>query len=206
MLKLVNKAITDRINKNSVILDPAGLYYMKSSFIGAGGASGIIYKLLDTNKPNPDVISHFSQFKTEDNLYEKNSKELSIAYYSSYNNDDIKLIHTVGPNFMISKYLKDIIMDDDNTRLYQLFYKIYNDVYYQFIIQYGENNKLKLRLLPISSGIFINNDYNLKVKIYKALIYNCLFLNRFYKIEPTIYLYDKNDYELMKLLCKVNKK
>lgn len=206
MLKLVNKAITDRINKNSVILDPAGLHYMKSSFIGAGGASGIIYSLLNTNKPNPDVISHFSQFKTEDNLYEKNSKDLSVAYYSSYNNDDIKLIHTVGPNFMNSNYLKDIIMDDDNTRLYQLFYKIYNDIYYQFIIQFKLNNRLKLRLLPISSGIFINNNYKLKVKIYKAFINNCLYLNRLYKIEPTVYLYDKNDYELMKLLCKVNKK
>jgi len=62
MLKFVNKAITDKINKNSVILDPAGLNYMKSTFIGAGGASGIIYSLLDTYKPNPDVISYFSQF------------------------------------------------------------------------------------------------------------------------------------------------
>ena len=93
-------------------------------------------------------------------------------------------------------------MDDDNTRLYQLFYKIYKDVYYQFIIQYRINNKLKLRLLPISSGVFINNDYKLKVKIYKAFIYNCIFLNRLYKIEPIVYLYNNNDFELMKLLYK----
>ena len=29
---LVNKSITDKISKNSVILDPAGLYFMKNGF------------------------------------------------------------------------------------------------------------------------------------------------------------------------------
>lgn len=193
----VNKSITDKITKNSVILDPAGLYFMKNGFSGAGGASGGIYKLLDTKKPNEEVINHFIQFKNEDELYEKNKNNLSVACYASYNNDKIKLIHTVGPNFMISKYLNNIINDRNDKKLNELFLKIYEDVYKEFMKQYKINNKLKLRLLPISSGIFINNDLNLKIKIFKSLISNCLYLNNKYKIQPKIYLYDKNDYDLM---------
>jgi len=197
---LINKSIIDRINKNIIIIDPAGLYFMQSSFLGAGGASGSIYKLLDTNKPNNEVINHFMKFKTENDLYEKNKKNLSIAFYSSYNNDKIKIIHTVGPDFRNSKYLLNIISDNDLTKLTELFYKIYNDIYKEFMKEYEKNKKLKLRLLPISSGIYINNNLKLKIKLFKVLLVNYFILNDKYKIQPKIYLYDKNDYELMKSL------
>jgi hypothetical protein len=195
---IVNKSITDKITKNSVILDPAGLYFMKNGFSGAGGASGGIYKLLDTKNPNEEVIKHFMKFKNEDELYEKNKSNLSIACYGSYNNDKIKLIHTVGPNFMASKYLYNIINNDRNdNKLNELFLKIYEDVYKEFMEQYKKNNKLKLRLLPISSGIYINNNLRFKIKIFNSLILIYLYLNEKYKIQPKIYLYDKNDYDLI---------
>ena len=207
-ITLVNKAITDKLTKNTVILDPAGLSYMQSSFLGAGGASGAIYKLLNTTKPNSEVINHFKKFKDLDDLYKNNTHDLSVSHYGSYNDNTIKLIHTVGPDFRTSKFLQDILCDSNKTD--KLFYKIYDDIYKEFIrISVNGNNKLKLtlRLLPISSGIFINNDLISKIKIFRSVIINYHKLNDKYKKEiktkPKIYLYDKEDYKLMKFLSQL---
>lgn len=195
---IINKPITYNIDENDVILDPAGLNYMKTNFSGAGFASGSIYKLLSTSKPNSDVIKYFSQFKNEDYLYEKNKKKLRIAYYTSYNNGNIKIIHAIGPDFRYSYYLQKIIKSDDLTDLYKLIYKIYKDIYKTFIKEYELNKNLKLRLLPISAGVFINNNKDYKLKIFKCLkkIYKELYSK--YKILPVIYFYDKDDYYLFK--------
>ena len=193
---IVNKSIIDKLDKNDVILDPAGLTFMKTSFKGAGWASNAIYELLSTSKPNPDVIKHFSQFKTEKYLYEKNKNNLSIAYYTSYNN--IKIIHAVGPDFRTSSYLKKIINNDDLTELHELIFKIYKDIYKSFMNEYKKNKHLKLRLLPISSGAFINFNQELKIKLFKSLKSVYQELNNKYKIIPVIYFYDKDDYTLFK--------
>ncbi len=207
-VSLVNKSITDKITKSTVILDPAGLSYMQSSFSGAGGASGAIYKLLDTNKPNYEVINHFKKFKDLDDLYKNNKNNLSVAHYGSYNDNNIKLIHTVGPDFRTSKYLQEILNNTQETD--KLFYKIYDDVYKEFIRVSNENKgkaKLTLRLLPISSGIFINNDFISKFKVFRSLIITYHKLNDKYKKElktkPKIYLYDKDDHKLMKFLSQI---
>jgi len=200
-ISLVNKAITDKISKNTVILDPAGLGFMKSSFNGAGGASGAIYKSINTNKPNSDVINHFSKFKTEDDLYKNNSANLSVAHRGSYNNNEIKLIHTVGPDFRNSKYLQDVLCNTKQTD--KLFFKLYEDVYKEFIKISNENKgKLTLRLLPVSSSIFINNDFISKIKLFKAMLNAYVKLNEKYKIFPKIYLYERLDYDIMKFLAK----
>ena len=57
---IVNKSIIADLDKNDVILDPAGLGFMQHSFTGAGFASHAIYKLLSSDKPNKDVIKHFT--------------------------------------------------------------------------------------------------------------------------------------------------
>jgi len=204
-ISLVNKAITDKLAKNIVILDPAGLSYMKSSFNGAGGASGAIYKLININKPNSDVITHFNKFKNEDDLYKNNSANLSVARFGSYNDNQIKIIHTIGPDFRNSKYLQDILSNTQQTD--KLFFKLYEDVYIEFIKAIGDNrNKLTLRLLPVSSGIFINNDFISKIKLFKAMLNAYVKLNEKYKIQPKIYLYDKTDYDIMKFLAKTMQK
>ena len=192
---LVNKAITDKLTKTTVILDPAGLSYMKKSFIGAGGASGAIYKLLNTTKPTDEVIKHFSKFANQDDLYKNNSD--SIACYGSYG--DIKIIHAVGPDFRSSRYLQEILCDNEQTD--KLFYKIYDDIYKEFTKL--NNKKLTLRLLPISSGIFINNDLISKIKIFRSLLVNYQKLNDKYKIKPKIYLYSKTDFKIMKFLSQL---
>lgn len=200
-ISLVNKPITDKLSKNTVILDPAGLSYMKSSFIGAGGASGAIYSLLNTNKPTSDVITHFSKFRTEDDLYKNNANNLSVARFGSYNNNEIKIIHTVGPDFRYSKYLQDILCNTQHTD--KLFFKLYEDVYKEFIKANDANkNKLTLRLLPISSSIFINRDFISKIKLFKAMLNAYIKLNQKYKILPKIYLYERIDYDIMKFLAK----
>ena len=75
-------------------------------------------------------IRYFNKFDDEDDLYENNSKNLSIAYYSKYNNYNI--IHAVGPNFNNSNYLTNIIDNKNIELLYKLFYKIYLDIYIEF--------------------------------------------------------------------------
>ena len=194
---IINNSIIDNLDKNDVILDPAGLSFMKTSFIGAGWASHAIYQLLSQSKPNPDVIKHFEKFKNEDYLYEKNKSNLSIAYYSSYNNN-IKIIHAVGPDFRYSSYLKKIINNYDLTDLYNLMFKIYNDIYKTFINEYNKNNSLQLRLLPISTGAFINFNKDNKIKIFKCLKTIYQSLNKKYDIKPIIFFYDKEDYKLFK--------
>lgn len=198
-ISLVNKSITDKLTKNTVILDPAGLSYMKSSFNGAGGGSGAIYSLLNTNKPNSDVITHFSKFRTEDDLYKNNSANLSVARFGSYNNNEIKIIHTVGPDFRNSKFLQDILCNTQQTD--KLFFKVYEDVYKEFV-KVDDKKKLTLRLLPVSSSIFINNDFISKIKLFKAMLNAYVKLNEKYKIFPKIYLYERIDYDIMKFLAK----
>lgn len=193
---ITNNSIIDNLNKNDVIVDPAGLRYMQTNFNGAGYASQAIYKLLSTSKANPDVIKYFLQFKNEDYLYEKNKDNLSVAYYSTYNN--IKIIHAIGPDFRNSNYLKKIIENNDSTELCKIFYKIYNDIYKSFMNEYRNNNCLQLRLLPISTGAFIGFNKNYKIKNFKCLKYIYQSLNKKYNIKPVIYLYDKDDYKLFK--------
>lgn len=196
----INKSIIDNIGKNDVILDPAGLGFMKHNFNGAGFASAAIYNLLSTSKPNDAVIKHFSQFKNNDYLYEKNRKKLSIAYYASYNNDEVKIIHAVGPDFRESNYLKKIIRSNDLTELHKLTYKMYKDIYKIFIHNLKKNNNLQLRLLPLSSGTFINFNEEYKIKLFTCLISVYKKLNSKYKILPVIYLYKKEDYEIFEKL------
>jgi hypothetical protein len=200
VIYVINKSILDDLDNNQVIVDPAGLKYMKKDLTGAAGASGEIYKILSTSKPTTKVIEHFSQFENEDYLYEKNKKKnISVARYAVYNKKTINIIHTVGPNFAKSNYLKKIISSDDLTNLYKLYYKIYNDVYSEFIRRYNKNNQLQLRLLIVSTGIFIDHNKDYKIKIYKAFIEAYLRLNKEYDITPIIYLY-KKDYDLIKEL------
>jgi hypothetical protein len=199
---IINKSIVDDLDKNDVILDPAGLEFMKKKFKGAGGASCAIYQLLSTETPNQDVIDHFSQFNSEKNLYEENISNLSIAYYSSYNDNNIKIIHAVGPNFSTSTYLLNILKENGIQKLYELMYKVYDDIYKTFIIQYNKNPDLKLRILPISSGLFVNSSPKDKETIFTCLKLIYQELNEKNNIKPIIYLFNVDEYTLFKKLIE----
>ena len=191
-----NASIIDNLTNNDVILDPAGLKYMKKEFDGAGYASKAIYDLLSTSKPNKEVRTHFLQFNTEDDLYENNRTNKKIAIFSKYGNYNI--IHAVGPDFRSSKYLFNILTNKNKQPLIDLFLEIYSQIYKAFIKEYENNNKLILRLLPISSGVFIKHKKEYKIEIFKALKNAYTTLKIKYKLYPVIYFYDKDDYELFK--------
>ena len=191
-----NASIIDNLTNNDVILDPAGLKYMKKEFDGAGYASKAIYDLLSTSKPNKEVRTHFLQFNTEDDLYENNRTNKKIAIFSKYGNYNI--IHAVGPDFRSSKYLFNILTNKNKQPLIDLFLEIYSQIYKAFIKEYKNNNKLILRLLPISSGVFIKHKKEYKIEIFKALKNAYTTLKIKYKLYPVIYFYDKDDYELFK--------
>jgi hypothetical protein len=194
--KIVNKSIIEDVDKNDVILDPAGLRYMQTNFKGAGYASGEIYKLLSVSGPTEEVKKHYLQFKNEDYLYEKNKKKESVAQIGIYKN--IKIIHAVGPDFRTSEYLRKIIMKEDLRELYKLFYKIYKDIYKIFMKEYEKNKKLRLRILPISTGAYINNKEEYKRKIFKCIEKIYVKLNERNKIKAEMYIYKKEDYELFR--------
>jgi hypothetical protein len=200
--RIINSSIVNNLDKNDVILDPSGLEFMKKTFKGAGGASCAIYQLLSTETPNQDVIDHFSQFNSEKNLYEENISNLSIAYYSSYNDNNIKIIHAVGPNFTTSIYLLNILKENGIQKLYELMYKVYDDIYKTFIIQYNKNPDLKLRILPISSGLFINTSPKDKETIFTCLKLIYQELNEKNNIKPVIYLFNVDEYTLFKKLIE----
>ena len=202
VIYILKKSILDNLDKNQVIVDPAGLSYMQTKFKGAQGASGIIYEILNKDKPNKEVIDHYLQFKTTEDLYKNNKKNISVAYYTSYNNNTINIIHTVGPDFRTDNYLKKIITNDDLTELYKLYYKIYDDVYKQFIIHYNNNNNLELRLLVVSTAIFINYNEEYKLKILTVFIKVYLELNKLYNIKPIIYLVNNIDYNIIVSIAK----
>jgi len=97
---------------------------------------------------------------------------------------------------MQSIYLKQIITSNNSNRLDELFLKLYEDIYREFVMQYKLDTTLKLRLLPISTGIFINNNIDYKIKIFKSLIRIYIILNEKYNITPVIYINDINDYNI----------
>jgi hypothetical protein len=176
---------------------------MQKTFKGASAASGEIYDLLTSIKPNDDVIYHFSQFKSNENLYEKNVNKISRAYYTTYNtkkNIQLHIIHAVGPDFRFSTYLQEIIKDTDETKLFNLIFELYEDIYIEFIKNYKLNNKLQLRLLPISTGVFIGQNETYRIKLFKAIIISCMILNKKYEINAAIYLYFKSEYDIFNAL------
>ena len=179
---------------------------MQKTFKGASAASGEIYDLLTSIKPNDDVISHFSQFKSNENLYEKNVNKISRAYYTTYNtkkNIQLHIIHAIGPDFRFSTYLQEIIKDTDETKLFNLIFELYEDIYIEFIKNYKLNNKLQLRLLPISTGVFIGQNETYRIKLFKAIIISCMILNKKYEINAAIYLYFKSEYDIFNALYAI---
>jgi hypothetical protein len=55
-----------------------------------------------------------------------------------------------------------------------------------------------LRLLPISTGAYINNDIRIRLKLFKIFIAIIRELNKKYNIQPKIYLYKREEYEILR--------
>jgi hypothetical protein len=217
----INKNILNDLTTNDVILDPAGLDFIKSNMTGASGVSGAIYNtLLATNDFNTEVKNFFKKYNTNEDLYVKNSeylKTLDLSISSQYdlvkNKGKINLIHAVGPDFTSSEVLKNILINDIE-KLFILFLTLYRSIIKNFLTLYQENNNLKLRLIPISTGIFLNitgitdtQKKEIKTKIFKVIIKALsIILNEYPILNKkgliTMYLYDIHSFNVYDSIIK----
>jgi len=212
-IKYVNKSIISDMTSNDVILDPAGLNYIQSeSMKRAGGASGSIYKKLKKTNFNKEVVDFFSIYNKNKDIY-KDNKKLTIA--SEYElkeveGSKINIIHAIGPDFTQSKELQQIL--SDNEKLFSLFLSIYKSVVKNFLKLYKKNNKLRLRILPVSTGVYLQisgkNDKDInryKKNIFVAIL-NALntLLEKYPELKglAVMYLYEEDDFKIYHKIVK----
>lgn len=123
--------------KTMVLLDPAGLSYMKGRLplASAEGFSKVLYKKFNlADKPVPEKVKSTIQ------------SELQACYYE---HPSVRLIHAVGPRLVEPTYNKGHVKNKtDLLRVYE-----------NILMEFFQNAKPDdiLRLVPISSGIF-NQD------------------------------------------------
>ena len=188
--------IVNELGDNDIIVDPAGLNFMKGDN-NLNDAAGLSYALYNYIKGTGDfyspkkVQSHFKKFDDETKLF-INKENQRNAFYNDYTihkhdpkNDkasnipqviiksyitNLKLIHAIGPNYM-RESLTDI--KDE----YKKFMILYNDIYqaYNNIKTITDKN---LRLPLHSTGIFSGNDTTKHTNINYILI--CLALAYLY--------------------------
>lgn len=114
----------------TAFVDPAGLYYIQQGGPrGAGGAAGVIYQWLG--------ISNDAQFPTD--VVETLTGELAAKFHAY---GDKKCIHVVGPDFRSRSYTREGAVSE----LAMAYLNVFEQLY--------ESGLQKLRLLPVSGGIF----------------------------------------------------
>jgi len=112
---------------DTVVVDPAGMPYIKGDedVEDAGGASGALYRRLGLDYM-PDEV-------------ENGINEILDAKYHQY--EAFPVIHVVGPRlFQVT---------DENEAIKQL-----ATAYYNVLREFVRSGKSKMRLVPVSSGIF----------------------------------------------------
>ena len=136
------------------LVDPAGLHHIRPNTPAtAGGASGAIYKWLNSNVQGgftsfpPEVVAKFTPTGRNEELCGVGQAKLYSYKLSSHickSTDFVHVIHTVGPNFVKIK-------GTTNKEAAKLLSTVYQHVFEEFALQ--RDLKL-LRLLPVSGGIF----------------------------------------------------
>lgn len=213
-----NNSITDdefKINED-VVVDPAGLTYILNNNInGAGGGSGEIYNFLNLKSFDKNIINFFESKDIEEHenekLYIKNNElktDISPSKAGLYKIKDskINIIHTVGPNFTNSRVLNNILNDDNESKLNELIYKIYESIFKEFV-SLKDHKKLYLRLLPVSTGIYLpskNKEVNLKkiLNAIKIALFKLLNKSEYQHLieKVSLYLYEQSEYREYKSL------
>ena len=119
--------------ENTVIVDPAGLKYIKTTAAGAGGAAGAIYHWLGLSGAFPPNVSNCIHHVCD-------------ARYHDY--DGKRVIHVVGPDFREGKW-------SEREASLELS-RAYRNIFHEFAISNGD----VLRLPPVSGGIFAGPLYD----------------------------------------------
>lgn len=115
----------------TAIVDPAGLSFLQSGPVGAGGASGAIYRWLgiasDAKFPASVAAAIQDELQAKCNIYKR-----------------CAVIHVAAPDLREPRY------DNHPDEVVEALAIAYRNVLTQFI----ESKKKCLRMLPISGGIF----------------------------------------------------
>ena len=223
---VLNKPIIFELEKDNVIVDPAGLdYILSNSMNGAGGGSEVIYDLLKKNTFDKNVVNFFKlkglkyfdepirDKKENEKLYLSGNKintditPSKVGLYRLKDKDDkINIIHTVGPKFSGNIALINILENDDESKLNQIYYKIYESIFKEFV-SIENHKKLYLRLLPVSIGIYLpsKNKINNQKKILNAIniaLFKLLNQPEYQHLieKISLYLYEKSEYDIYESL------
>eukprot|EP00438_Fugacium_kawagutii_P001945 Skav224092 [mRNA] locus=scaffold4565:20858:22852:- [translate_table: standard] len=129
----------DPPNQDTILVDPAGLRYISEGPSGAAGAAGANYKWLEINKAK----------SFPEDVKEAITEECQAKYHA-YAEGKKKCIHVVGPDFRKTSDDKDFTMDDAVEKLALA----YGNVFEEFCTVGMREGIRRMRLLPISGGIF----------------------------------------------------
>lgn len=131
--------VADLPNEQTVITDPAGLHHIRGVAEGAGGAAGSIYKWLGLTGRFPEEVRAAVQGTGDAKFHEYPGGK--------------KVIHAVGPDFRQGKW-------SEREATIELS-RAYRNILHEHVISNGE----RLRLLPVSAGIFSGHLYDQMPKI-----------------------------------------
>ena len=204
--------IVNELGDNDIIVDPAGLNYMKGEdpINDANGLSYILYNYIkgtgDFKLPD-EIHNHFLKFDNVKELFINNKDQQNALYYEykienhkPTNNKasnkpqveikntikNLKLIHAIGPNYNIIKITD--IKDE-----YKKFMVLYNDIFSVYIHKINDKN---LRLPLHSTGLFSGGDSNMNyILICLALAYLYIYckINEGNKDKVKIYYLNDTD-------------
>ena len=164
-------------NNDTVIVDPAGLPFMKADSSPSGVSDIIKVFLKEVPYPCVDAINHFKDV-TEVNIYiNKNNVGVFLCDY----NNNINIIHAIGPNFNTTNYFNDITIIPEKIK--ELLLIIYKSVFNEI----KKDNKFKtVIMVPISGDLFasealknfklvgIETEVNLIIHLTPEVIYEAL--------------------------------
>jgi hypothetical protein len=139
-ISIVPQSVVSSVDQSTVIVDPAGLSFIQGDVAidRAGGASGAIYETIGIRGFPPKVTKAITTHTDAAWSKYKNTASPASPYV---------VIHVAGPDFRRNKPTADYRLD----RLTSAYYSV---LLCMVQIMRADKKRTKLRLLPISSGVF----------------------------------------------------
>jgi hypothetical protein len=139
-IRVVPQSIVSSVDQNTVIVDPAGLPFIQGDVAidKAGGASGAIYETIGIDGFPAEVIESITA-PTDAAWWQYENKASPSSPYV--------VIHVAGPDFRRNKRTARYSL----ARLTSAYYSV---LLCMLQIMEADKKRRKLRLLPISSGVF----------------------------------------------------
>ena len=168
--------------EDTIIIDPANNRQIDNikqfngsgdKFIGAGGLSGFLYTKipLESYKSKSKLYNNVNNVIIESVVKSMDGNSIYVNYNTHH------IIHTVGPYFDTSNNFK---------QLYDSLYNCYKTIFYILSGDDIPNNISKVRLIPISGGIYMGkqdtNIFIMNTYYFILSAYNSLPLERQIKI------------------------